>query len=179
MDLLAKLKEQALLRSLPAFAQANPGLYLYGRMPSAEALGFKTRLASPQGLRDFDATRTAGAGQLFLFRVEKSSRNSWARQISVGRATNNDIVLRHASVSKLHAHFFVRQQGGAEALMLADDGSSNGTAVNGRVLGEGDQAAVVSSPGDRLRFGDVEVTLLDPAGLHRELRRRRVVESDF
>lgn len=179
MDLLPKLRERALTLSQPAFAQAHSGLYLYGRMPSAEALGFKTRLASPTGARDGDAGKSGGEGELFLFRVEKTGRNSWTRQISVGRATNNDLVLRHASVSKLHAHFFVRVAGGVEALYLADDGSSNGTAVNARDLGEGEQSAVVVEPGDRLRFGDVEVTLLDPVGLHRELRRRKFIASDF
>jgi hypothetical protein len=35
-------------------------------------------------------------------RVEKTDRNMWKSRISVGRATNNDLIIRHDSVSKLH-----------------------------------------------------------------------------
>ena len=58
MDLLPKLRERALTQALSVFVQENQGLYLYGRMPSLEALGFKTRLASPTGARDSAETRT-------------------------------------------------------------------------------------------------------------------------
>jgi pSer/pThr/pTyr-binding forkhead associated (FHA) protein len=118
-------------------------------------------------------------GDLFLHRIEKSGRNAWSRQITVGRAANNDLVLRHASVSKLHAHFSLRGEGGAEVFLLADDGSANGTSVNGRDLARGEEAAVTVSPGDQLRFGEVEGTLLDPLGLHRELRRAERAPRDF
>ncbi len=40
-----------------------------------------------------------------VFSMVKAARNPWVERISVGRARNNDIVLPHKSVSKLHAHF--------------------------------------------------------------------------
>ena len=58
-----------------------------------------------------------------------------------------DIVLRHPSVSKLHAHFHI----GGGRLELVDLDSQNGTRVNGRTLAP-NQAMQVSK-GDILLFG--------------------------
>ena len=52
--------------------------------------------------------------------------------ITVGRAPNNDIVLRDNSVSKLHAYFEVPKE---DALyVLLDNNSKNGTFLNGQRL---------------------------------------------
>jgi len=106
--------------------------------------------------------------------VAKSDRNAWKNRISVGRATNNDIVLRHVSVSKLHAHFFVRAtprpgHPPLEELVLTDAGSANGTRVNGASVKEG-EAGVVVKPGDSIGFGEVHSDLLDAGMLHFKLR---------
>jgi hypothetical protein len=52
-------------------------------------------------------------------------------RVSVGRAMNNDIVLRDASVSKLHAWFQMHEE---REFSVADAGSTNRTAVNGEQL---------------------------------------------
>src|SRR5215471_11717926 len=59
-----------------------------------------------------------------FYPLTKSGANPWAERILVGRASNNDIVLRHESVSKLHAYFEERQRG---TLHLHDAKSANGT----------------------------------------------------
>ena len=61
----------------------------------------------------------------------KSDRNAFGSKISVGRVRNNDIVIRSAPVSKLHAAFHPEGKGGYK---LQDMGSLNGTLVNGRRL---------------------------------------------
>ena len=50
-------------------------------------------------------------------------------RISIGRARNKDIVLRHSSVSKFHAWF---EADDSENLHLCDAGSTNLTHVNGQ-----------------------------------------------
>lgn len=182
IDLLSKVRSRAATQKISEFTRDHLGLYLYGRVPGSEALGFRTRVVTPMGMAAIDAMRGGGGGgaaERFLLRVEKTARNTWARRISVGRATNNDLVIRHESVSKLHAHFMVRATDAGEILVIADAGSANGTHVNGRALAEGDDRAVTVVPGDRVRFGDVEAMLLDAAGLYHALRRESAASGDF
>lgn len=67
----------------------------------------------------------------------------------VGRLPDNDIVLNDKRVSRHHAEF--RQQG--SRWTMRDSGSTNGTAVNGKIVKE-----AVLKPGDRISLGGLEVT---------------------
>jgi hypothetical protein len=81
-------------------------------------------------------------------------------RISVGRAQNKDIVLRHASISKFHAWFEV---GASQVVCVSDGGSTNRTRVNGRVLEPRTSTAL--EPGDVVQFGTVETVLCSPEAL--------------
>ncbi len=81
-------------------------------------------------------------------------------RISVGRAQNKDIVLRHASISKFHAWFEVDP---SETVRLFDSGSTNGTQVNGRPIEP--KAGVPVASGDLVQFGGVEAVLCSPETL--------------
>ncbi|MCA9656568.1 MAG: FHA domain-containing protein [Myxococcales bacterium] len=94
-------------------------------------------------------------------KVMKRPGNPYPDRISIGRATNCDIVLRFAVVSKLHAHLSLRADG---RLTLIDHGSANGTWHDGRRLVPGEPAAI--GPGDALSFGGVRCELIDGAGLY-------------
>jgi hypothetical protein len=59
--------------------------------------------------------------------LKKSDRNVMLSKITVGRARNNDIVIRSKMISKLHGTFW-KDQG---EWKLQDMGSRNGTTVNG------------------------------------------------
>src|SRR5580700_2370489 len=72
-------------------------------------------------------------------------------RISIGRARNKDIVLRHSSVSKFHAWFEVDE---SENLHVSDAGSSNLTHVNGQPIEP--RARIAVQPGDLHRFGATE-----------------------
>ncbi len=77
----------------------------------------------------------------------KSGNNQYTARITVGRARNNDIVIRASKISKLHA-MFVPDEAGRYSLM--DMGSMNGTEVNGRRLQP--KESVLLKSGDRLAF---------------------------
>ena len=66
--------------------------------------------------------------------------------LRIGRASDNDLVLDHESVSRYHAQ--IRRED--DAFLLADLGSTNGTRVNGQPVGERRL-----SPGDRIHVGAV------------------------
>jgi hypothetical protein len=184
MNLLSKLTTEASKTPAGAFSKQHLGLYLFGRIPDDHALAFATRVGAPSAVDLIKSLRSGAprSNGTFLLRVEKSDRNAWRSRISVGRAGNNDLVLRHASVSKLHAHFLVRSitrngQAGEE-LVLCDVGSANGTLVNGVSLAEGEDQAVVLTVGARILFGEVQCELYDASILHAKLRRLAAL-SDF
>jgi hypothetical protein len=72
-------------------------------------------------------------------------------RISVGRARNKDIVLRHGSVSKFHGWF---QLGETHELCFMDVGSKNGSRLNGKVIER--RALVPVQSGDRIQIGRIE-----------------------
>jgi pSer/pThr/pTyr-binding forkhead associated (FHA) protein len=83
--------------------------------------------------------------------VVKDPTQPFPDKITVGRTVNNDLVLRHASVSKFHCYFFIDPN--TFDATLVDAGSTNGSFVNNvrlgamgkRTLGNGD---AVSFGGD-------------------------------
>ncbi|MHC4778320.1 MAG: FHA domain-containing protein [Planctomycetota bacterium] len=105
-----------------------------------------------------DKTKTLR--EILAVPIVKSSRNSFHNMITLGRASNNDVVVEHASVSKFHAYF--RVDPSTMAVSVADAGSSYGTVVDGKSVGK-DEAASLKS-GAILRFAEsVRSTFLSPA----------------
>jgi FHA domain len=80
--------------------------------------------------------------------------SSNAEPVGVGRNVANNLVIKDPTVSNFHAAFVLSHEGNLE---LADRASSNGTYVNGVLLGSGDKTIV--RDGDRVRFGEVELIL--------------------
>lgn len=105
-----------------------------------------------------------------LVPVRKSARNAFANLISVGRTPNNDIVLNHPAVSKLHAFFQAKADGSGHS--ITDSGSSFGTTLDGsRLL---PNLARPLESGQVIRFGDAVHTLfLTPHGLFDHIRSLR------
>jgi hypothetical protein len=96
--------------------------------------------------------------------LRKRSEAAFLRSVSVGRARNHDIVLRHRSVSKFHGSFDFDEQG---RLFVRDANSSNHTFVNGMQLG--DRAEVHA--GDDVQFGSVATHLCRTEDFWRTLQR--------
>jgi hypothetical protein len=76
------------------------------------------------------------------------------RRLNVGRASDNDLTLNDASVSKIHGALLMTAEG---SLLVADTGSTNGTYINGRRIAYGESRII--EDGDVIGFGDVEVRL--------------------
>jgi hypothetical protein len=87
----------------------------------------------------------------FLLAMRKRTGDGGADRLQVGRSNASDVVLRHPSVSKLHATLEWDEAG---MHYVSDEGSTNNTQVEGRVLAPFEPAPF--TPGDVIRFGDVE-----------------------
>ena len=74
------------------------------------------------------------------------------KRLNVGRASDNELSLNDASVSKIHAALLMTGEG---TLLVADTGSTNGTYINGRRIAYGESRVI--EDGDVIGFGDVEV----------------------
>jgi hypothetical protein len=92
----------------------------------------------------------------------KRSEVSFLHHVSVGRARNHDIVLRHRSVSKFHAWFEITPGG----LFVKDCESRNHTFVNEERVP--DRAEVRA--GDTVKFGSVETRVCTSEGFWRLAR---------
>src|SRR5439155_1692861 len=74
------------------------------------------------------------------------------RRLNVGRGTDSNLYLNHASVSKIHAALKMDDDG---ALLVADTGSTNGTHINGVRIPYGEARPIAAD--DVVAFGEVEV----------------------
>jgi hypothetical protein len=103
------------------------------------------------------------AARYFVVPLRKrDDSDASADRISVGRARNMDIVLRHASVSKFHAWFEMDESG---AFFVKDGASKNATRVNNeRIAARGAHAV---GPGDAVRFGSVDCIICSASALYR------------
>lgn len=99
----------------------------------------------------------------YVVPIEKrADADNYQDMVTVGRARTNDIVLRHPSVSKLHAMFIFDQVG---TIGLKDADSKNKTWINGERI---TQRVEVES-GDSIRIGSVETVLCNAVTLRNTL----------
>ena len=183
-DHYARCCEDASSLTREEFARRWPGHYLLVTIPGGSVddwdMDFHTNVMSidsvttPPG----DATRASNDEDddappgTYLFEVKKHADNSWLDWIAVGRARNNDLILRHQSVSKLHARIHLKndEAPGTAApgrYWLTDMKSKAGTTVNSAFLKPSEPCPL--TPGDEIRLGLVTCEFLDPAALHRRL----------
>jgi len=149
-----QLQEQAAAVSRGQFVAEHPYPFLLVHgVVAASVLPFSTTVGS---LSDMDRAPPE------IFAVQKSGTNPYSARISLGRARNCDIVLRDASTSKLHAHFVFDDKG---QVQLVDQGSRNGTTVNGRRV----SAPVFLASSDKIVFGSVVAEFLNAQALYQML----------
>lgn len=100
------------------------------------------------------------AAEWRLAPVKKRVGNPFPDRISIGRATNCDIVVRLPSISKAHAHIVT--DNGRYCLM--DNGAANFTFVN-RVRLDAKVPVPIKS-GDKIGLGSIEFLFVDARTLY-------------
>lgn len=88
----------------------------------------------------------------------------FADMITVGRTSNNDVVLKDVTVSRFHAYF--RERG--SQWLVCDAGSKNGTQLRGSPLAARKELQLGS--GDAVRIGDIVTTFYLAEDLFEVLR---------
>lgn len=117
--------------------------------PAMAAPAFTTMVLSQKDIKELMAGEAeAQAGAQVRPLVKNAMSNAFADMISVGRTTNNDIVIRSPAVSKFHAHFSRNPSSGAYT--LTDAGATNGTFVNGTRLAP--KTTIALRDGDQVTF---------------------------
>lgn len=123
-----------------------------------------------------DRFRTASAGthpslnsgQQLVTILEKTKENAFQTKLTLGRTTNNDIVLNHASVSRFHA--WLQPDGSVDGWAVVDAGSKNGTILSGhKVISKRPHEL---QNGAKIRLGKVEMTFYSSSGFLRMLAAR-------
>ena len=172
LTLTELLASSSRLPDVEAFVRAYPHPALSLRIPSESEA--EARLEKTVRLNDtMDDEGLAGLlgdpmDRTHVAFLEKSSRNPFGNIISVGRTATNDLVIPHASVSKVHAVF----TNVGTAWKITERKAKNGLYVN-RVLLENGATAVVED-GALVGLGTVvEGTFHLPRGLWQFLQLSR------
>jgi hypothetical protein len=118
---------------------SHPFLVVERRMDERDTRAFRT-LSPEEDTRGRTQVRDEEDGEAplvyegepYVYAVQKSGRNAFKNMITVGRSLNNDVVLQHAAVSKLHAFF--REEETSSEFSLTDVGSTNGTYLREKLI---------------------------------------------
>ena len=165
--------------SMPQFVRRHDGLYFLKRpivdtirapdkartAPSfdTQRIGVETIQLMRASLEELAELLGAWAHKWMIAALEKRT-DTFPDRISIGRASQSDVVLKLPFISKLHAHLFV----GDDGLVEIVDRSSNGIRLDGEPIGR-DQRTPISL-GQTVSFGPLEVELHDGTSLYHALR---------
>lgn len=108
-----------------------------------------------------------GGGEPLAVVVEKTKDNAFQRRVTIGRTSNNDVVLDDTSVSRFHAWLEVDE---TQAWAIVDAGSRNGTWVGGKRVAARAPAPLTS--GVKVRVGVIELTFFSADGFLKMLKSR-------
>lgn len=142
------------------FCQRFPHPFLLGKEVVEEEFNFRTQV-----LRESTNVKPEPQQQLkirdWVLPIMKPGEGAAGNntRIFLGRASNNDLVVPHPTVSKLHAYFAKDN----DKWWLVDVGSSNGTKMNG--LRAPVRARVSLNDGDTLLFGRCAFAYMSPRRL--------------
>ena len=98
---------------------------VHGPKGGSEYVGPRTEFSKSSG----EVSEEDLLGQ-HVIPVVKTARNFYTSKVTIGRAKNNDIIIREPKISKLHAAILIEPDG----FCLKDMGSANGTSHNGEPL---------------------------------------------
>jgi hypothetical protein len=98
-----------------------------------------------------------------IFPLTKKQGAAFPDRITIGRTSNNDIVINDTSVSRLHA--YVKRV--SDRWIVADAGSKNGSSLLGLTLEPRREQALPSRA--QLKLGDVDLTFYTASDLYAAL----------
>jgi hypothetical protein len=104
---------------------------------------------------------------VFLLQKTDIRPNPFEEGISLGRASVNDVVLPHKSISRFHAYF--QHETTSARWAVADAASRNGTQADGIPLRPNVPAVLASA--HRLRIGELDLTFLSSEAFVRWLKK--------
>ncbi len=151
------------------FSRAHPDavLLIEAGLPASQEGALDTERVTPEET----ARRAAQPPISTEPRIEplrkRSGSNAFMSMVTIGRATNNDVVLDARGISKFHA-YVLREPGGG--FTLVDAGSSYGTHVNDRPVKPREEKVPLRG-GETVTIGSVRATFHLPATLYAALRR--------
>lgn len=115
--------------------------------------GFQTRVVPISGTLEGITVATL---------AKKPGANAFSSMITIGRAGNNDIELKHASISKFHAYVTAGPNGGQ---VLVDAGSKYGTFAGETQLAPRTEKRPLES-GLAVRFASLSATFYTASDLY-------------
>lgn len=145
------------------FQQLYPHHFLF-KHPKARMPDSPRDTEIDYATRTFDMNFDPMPNIVQLVPIKKNPENPFPDRLTIGRATNCDVVIRFAFISKVHAHLFVQ----GDKLTLRDNKAANGTFHNHKKLDPGGSRSV--KLGDTLGFGALELELVDAGRLYQLLR---------
>lgn len=147
------------------FCQRHPHPFILGKEVVEEEFAFRTVVARESTLTAKTLEPPLRIRDWVLPIHKPGETPSAATRVFVGRAANNDLVIPHPTVSKLHAYFTKDQ----DKWWLVDVGSSNGTKMNG--MRAPARARVSLHDGDTLLFGRCAFTFVSARRLFELMQR--------
>jgi hypothetical protein len=171
-----------------AFVAAFPTWFLIIPVEQAAKLSVRFRTVASEDLKRLVAAADEDQGASTSFKSPRWNRQPWraeplkkriaspfADRISIGRASNVDVVIRSRLVSKLHAHVVLDGEHGPT---VTDLDSHNGTFINSARLAP-HKAGVISN-GDVVSFGQLHCEFAGSDVVYFAVRRRslRLLESE-
>lgn len=129
------------------------GSGVYSGNPVAPMDGEQTVLLNQRYIDQDDDAAISLHKAIFYLEPALTQHNS---QVSIGRASSNDIVLDDDAISRTHATLILEDG----QVSLADAGATNGTMLNGKLLEKGETKAL--SAGDTVGFGHYEFNFMSP-----------------
>ena len=158
MDQAAHYRNLAALGRDEFLASAAPAAFVRFRAVDAPQDSIDQTLSMDEDVPEVEETMPIGKVSLGdvvhmeIYPLVKKPGASFPDRITIGRTSNNDIVVADASISRLHA--YVRRDG--KQWVVADGGSKNGSSLKGAPLEARREKPLESRA--VLRLGDVDLT---------------------
>ena len=164
MEAVTEYLRKARGMTATAFQQAYPHHFLY-KHPKVVREQPEVDTDIDYATRAIDLNFDPLPGEAQLVALKKNPENPFPDRLTIGRATNCDVVIRLAFVSKVHAHLFIQA---GDKLTLRDNKASNATFHNHRKLEPGSSRSI--KLGDIISFGALDLELANAGRLYEILR---------